>query len=213
MLVSDILDVASLKGGKQAFEIQGGLGLKLAISVLLILTVALSLAASACASQEPPIEDVTEANFRRLLTEGDFENALASKANLNENFTDFKELAASLDSRRVEETEHWYGLTYTTDDGDTSVTFIVMDFTSRDAAGDHFAQIRSGTAQFEPMAQPIGDISIEVTDNPEGIGPFVVFRKSDKVVQLLASQPLGAEPLITSAGLESLANLVAVKLK
>ena len=59
------------------------------------------------------------------------------------------------------------------------------------------------------MDPPIGDASIEVEVNAQGIGSMLVFIKGDRLVSLHTAQPDDQEPLVSLSSLKELAELVA----
>ena len=151
--------------------------------------------------------DLTEAEFKSLLTVQDVEQA--SQMQLHTQFYDYK--AESTDPDQVVAMDSFYGLSFQTADATKAMTLMVIDFFSISKAEQHFQTIKS-EPQWESMQEPIGDESLEAELNSEGMGSIVIFLKGDKFVQLHTAMPVGESPIVDLSGLEELANKVAGKL-
>ncbi|MFC1935605.1 hypothetical protein ACFLX9_02440 [Chloroflexota bacterium] len=161
---------------------------------------------------EPGIDTLTEDNFRVLLPVEDVEGVLFADVPVNTEFFYYKEMAASVDPAQVVNMDRWYGLSFQTEDDKKGMTFTVIDFDSQSSAQDHFEVVKNETPGLESMESPIGDASVEVEVNAQGVGSFVVVIQGDKFVQLHTAQPEGQEPLLSLKRLEELAGLVASRL-
>lgn len=150
-----------------------------------------------------------EESFRTLLTEEDVRAVLTSAVALTTRFFDYRALAEGVDPAQVEKMDSWYGLSFDAADGTKGVTFSAIDFASTLSAQDHFEKMKSETPGMQEMDPTIGDASIEVEVNTQGIGSMLVFIYGDRVVSLHTTQPDDQEPLVSLAGLEELAELVA----
>ena len=140
------------------------------------------------------------------------ETRLTAKVSLNAEFIDFKDMAGQVDPSQVEKMDSWYGLTIEAADGGPGITFSVIDFDSTSSARDHLGKTKSETPGMQDMASPIGDASLEIEVNAQGIGSMPVFIKGDKLVSLHTAQSEGEAPLLSLEGLEDLADLVASRL-
>ena len=185
-----------------------------ALQMLLEETLGPQFAGGGQATVGPTPSEVSQAEeaFRNLLTVEDVYTPLTTGVRLNTDFTDFKAMAERVDPAQVVNIDSWYGLGIDATSGDTSMTFSVVDFDSPSSALAHFNIVKSDTPGMQDMPQPIGDASIQVEFNAQGIGGVLVFIQGDKVIQLHTSQPEGEEPLLSLEGLEELAELVAGRL-
>ena len=160
-----------------------------------------------CSSKE-----LTEEQFKGLLTVEDIESILTSTMVLESEFFDYKKLAESVDPAQVVNMDRWYGMSFDTEDGIKSLTFSVIVFASQTSAQDHFEKMRAETPGLEVMSLPIGDTSAEVEVNAEGIGSIIVSLKGDKLIQLHTAMPVGEEALVGLEGLEELIGIVESRL-
>ena len=152
--------------------------------------------------------------FLGLLTVEDVKQAQTADVQLTAQFfRDLRSMAESVDPGQVVSIESWYGNTFQTQDGRSSLTFTIMDFESGSSARDHFDKIRSGSPAPEPLDPPIGDLSVAVRDDVGGIGSTLVFRKGDKVVTLHTAYSEGERPPVSIQAVEELARFVAGKLR
>ena len=153
---------------------------------------------------------ITDQSFATLLTEEDIRGVLTTEVPLTTRFFDYKADAEAVDPAQVEKMDSWYGLLFEATDGTKGITFSVIDFDSTLSARDHFEKIKAETSpEMQEMDPPIGDASIEVEVNTQGIGSMLVFIKGDRLVSLHTAQPDNQEPLVSRAGLAELAQLVA----
>lgn len=160
---------------------------------------------------------ITEESFMTLLTAEDIRGVQTAEVPLTTRFFDYKAMAEGVDPAQVESIESWYGLSFEAAGGTKGMTFSVIDFNSTASASDHFEKMKSemkseGPPEMQDMVPPIGDASIEVEANSQGIGSMLIFVKGDKVVSLHTAQPDDQEPLLSLEGLKELAQLVAGKL-
>ena len=153
-----------------------------------------------------------EEAFKALLTPFDVEKLLTTAVRLNTDVTDFKAMAEGVDPAQVENMDSWYGLVIDAADGTKGITFSVIDFDSTPSAQGHFETVKTETPGLQDMDSPIGDASVEVEVNAQGIGSMLVFIKGDVLVMLHTAQPDDQEPLLSLEGLEELAKLVASRL-
>jgi len=159
---------------------------------------------------------ITEEKIMTLLTEEDVRRVLTTQMPLTTRLYNYKEIAGA-DAAQVENMDSWYGLVIGAADGNKGSTFSLMDFDSTASAQDHFEKMRSDMKSESPpgmqeMVPPIGEASLEVELNAQGIGSMLVFLNGDKLVQLYTFQPDDQEPLLSLEGLEELAELVASRL-
>ena len=153
---------------------------------------------------------VAEESFKTLLTEEDVRGVVTTEVALTSQFFDYKARAEGVDSTQVEKMDSWYGLVFAAAGGARGITFAVIDFDSTPSAQGHFETIKSDASpEMREMDAPIGDVSIEVEVNAQGIGSMLVFIKGDRLVSLHTAQPDDQEPLVSLAGLKELAELVA----
>ena len=150
--------------------------------------------------------------FKALLTLFDVEKLLTTAVRLNTDFINYKAMAEGVDSTQVESIDSWYGLVIKAADGAEGITFSVIDFDSTPSAQGHFETIKTETPGLQDMDSPIGDASVEVKVNAQGIGSMLVFLQGDVLVMLHTAQPDDQEPLLSLEGLEELAELVAGRL-
>ena len=155
---------------------------------------------------------LSEEAFKALLTIFDVEKLLTIAVRLNTDYTDFKAMAEGVDPAQVGNMDRWYGLVFQTEDRMKGMTFSAMDFDSEASAQGHFETIKAETPGIQDMDSPIGDASVEVEVNAQGIGSMLVFVKGDKLVMLHTAQRDDQEPLLSLEGLEELAQLVASRL-
>ena len=153
-----------------------------------------------------------EEAFKALLTIFDVEKLLPTATRLNTDFTDFKAMAEGVDPAQVESMDSWYGLVIEAAVGTNGITFTIIDFDSTSSAQDHFEKVETETPGMQEMDSSIGDASMEVKVNAQGIGSILVFVKGDKFVSLHTSQPDDQEPLLSLESLEELAGLVLSRL-
>ena len=153
---------------------------------------------------------VAEERFKSLLSEEDIRGVLTAEVALTTRFFDYKARAEGVDPTQVERMDSWYGLVFEAADGARGITFSAIDFDSATSAHDHFEKIKSeASPDMQETDRTIGNASIEVEVNAQGIGCMLVFIKGDRLVSLHTAQPDDQEPLVSLAGLEELAELVA----
>ena len=154
----------------------------------------------------------TKASFKGLMTAKDVETLLTSKVTLKADFRDLKDMAEGVDPTQVEKMDSWYQTAIDAVDGGQGMTFSVIDFDSTSSAQNHFEKMKSETPGMQDMASPIGDASLEIEVNAEGIGSMFVFIRGDKLVSLHTAQPEGQRPLLPLESLKELPELVASRL-
>ena len=154
-----------------------------------------------------------EEAFTSLLTLFDIEPLLAAPVDgLGSELIDYKAMAEQVDPAQVTNMDSWYGLSTETSAGTKGMTLSVIDFDSAPSALAHFGIVKSGTPGMQDMTQPIGDASIQLELNAQGIGSMLVFLSGDRVVSLHTAQSDDQQPLVSLEGLEALARLVASRL-
>ena len=153
-----------------------------------------------------------EEAFKALLTLFDVEKLLTTAVRLNTDVTDFKAMAEVVDPAQVQNMDSFYVLSFQTEDRMKGMTFSVIDFDSEASAQGHFEKVNSETPGMQDMDSPIGDASVEVEVNAQGVGSMLVFIKGDNLVMLHTAQPDDQEPLLSLEGLEELAKVVASRL-
>jgi hypothetical protein len=156
--------------------------------------------------------EITEGQFKALLTVEDIESVLPSMVVWETEFFDYKKTAESADPAQVVNMDSWYGMGFDTEDGMKGLTLSVIDFDSQTSAQDHFERIRAETPGLEIMSLPIGDASVEVEVNARGIGSIIVFITGDKLIQLHTAMPAGGGALVDLAELEELVRIVEARL-
>ena len=159
---------------------------------------------------------LTGESFLALLTEEDVRAGLTAEVPLKTRFSDYKDRAGG-DPPQVENIESWYVLDFDEADGSRGISFLAIDFDSTASARDHFEKMMSEMKSeafpgMREMVPPIGDASLEVEVDAQGIGSILVFVNGDKLVSLQTWQPDDQEPLLSLGGLEVLAELVASRL-
>ena len=187
------------------------------LGLLLVLSLSVVLVAG-CGNDEQDSQhgqtsftDLSEADFKSILTVQDVQQVLVAQGGLVTQFYDYKEMAESTDPQQVAAMDSFYGLSFQTEDGMKGLTLTVIDFDSTSSADQHFQNVKS-EPQWESMQEPIGDESFEAELNSEGMGSIVIFLKGDKFVQLHTAMPAGESPIVGLSGLEELANKVDGKL-
>ena len=155
---------------------------------------------------------LTEDSFKGLMTIKDVETLLTSKVTLKADFRELRDMAEGVNPAQVEKMDSWYQMTIDAVDGGKGMTFSVIDFDSTSSAQDHFEKMKSETPGMQDMDSPIGDASIEIDVNAQGIGSMLVFIRGDKLVSLHTAQPEGQRPLLSLESLKDLADLVASRL-
>lgn len=176
------------------------------LSVILSFVVILAMLVG-CSSKE-----LTEEQFKGLLTVEDIESIVACHVVLETELFDYKKLAESADPTQVVNMDSWYGMSFATEDGIKSLIVNVIDFVSQTSAQGHFEKIRAETPGLEVMSLPIGDTSAEFEVNAEGIGSIIVSLKGDKLIQLHTAMPVGEEAFVDLEGLEELIGIVESRL-
>ena len=152
---------------------------------------------------------VTEESFKTLLTEEDVRGVLTTEVALTTWFFDYKEMAGA-DPAQVENMESWYGLVFEAANGTRGITFSAIDFDSASFAHDHFEKMKfEAPPGMRELIPPIGDTSVGVEVNFQGIGSMLIFINGDRLVSLHTAQSDDQEPLLSLEGLEELAKLVA----
>lgn len=180
-----------------------GLLIMLALSVFFI---------SGCIGQQKSEKsNLTEENFKSLLTEKDVEKVLDSQVNITTKFTDYKKMMESTNSNNAIHINSFYGLSFQTQDGMKIITFAVMDFDSISSAQQQFQKMMN-ESELENMKTSIGDSSVEKDFNSQGVGSIVAFTKGYKVIQLHTAMPENEKPLANLKGLEELAKIVDERL-
>ncbi len=160
----------------------------------------------------PTASTLTEERFMALLTMNNLRGVLTTDISSQTQLLDYKEMAGSVDPSQVVNMDSWYGLGLQSEDEVKGMAFSVIDFDSKASAQGHYAKVNSETPEMQDMVLPIGDASIQIELNAEGIGSMLVFIKGDEVVSLHTAQPEGQQPLVSLEGLEELAKLVAGRL-
>lgn len=167
---------------------------------------------------------VTEASFSSLLSIDDL-NAVASReVSASPTLRDYKQLAENVVPNQVVNINSWYGHDYASSNGKGEMTFSLIDFKSNEAARLRYAETRSSNQKdpfmtgnvpvtFQKMNPPIGDASMGLSSNVNGLGPMVIFLKGSRLVQLHTAQSQAAEPLFSIEGLQSLARIIEAKLR
>ena len=182
--------------------------------LLLILSLSIVVVVG-CGNEEQESQsgqgNLTEAEFKSLLTVQDVEQVLVSQIQLHTQFYDYKRMAESTDPDQVASMDSFYGLSFQTGDGMKSMTLIVIDFDSTSSADQHSDMVKTQSG-LQVMQDSIGDGSFEKQLNSEGMGSIVIFLKGDKFVQLHTAMPAGESPIVDLSGLEELANTVDRKL-
>ena len=153
-----------------------------------------------------------EEAFKALLTLFDVEKLLTTAVRLNTDVTDFKAMAEVVDPAQVKNMDSFYVLSFQTEDRMKGMTFSAIDFDSEASAQGHFETVKTETPGLQDMDSPIGDASVEVEVSAQGIGSVLVFIQGDVLVMLHTAQPDDQEPLLSLAGLDELAKLVASRL-
>lgn len=182
--------------------------------LLLVLIVSVVFFTS-CANDETDTQtdqdNLTEQEFKSLLSIDDVQQEMASEVDLDTQFYDYKEMAEAEDPQQVVNMDSFYGLSFQTEDGMRSMTLTVIDFDSTSSAGQRLQQ---GTQEgaWDSMQQSIGDESYRAELNSDGIGSMVIFLKGDKFVQLHTAMPDGESPIVDLDALEELAGKVEEKL-
>lgn len=180
-----------------------GLLIMLALSVVFI---------NGCIGQQKSEKsNLTEENFKSLLTEKDVEKVLESQINITSKFSDFKKMTESINPDNVINMNSFYGLSFQTEDGMKGITFSVIDFDSISSAEQHFQKVIN-ESELENMKTSIGDSSAEKEFNSQGIGSILVFKKENKVILLATTMPENEKPLTNLKGLEELAKIVDERL-
>jgi hypothetical protein len=156
--------------------------------------------------------EITEEQFKTLLTVEDIESILPFMVAWKTEFFDNKQMAESVDPAQVANLDSWYGMGFDTEDGMKGLTFSVIDFGSQTSAQDHFEKVRAETPGLEIMSLPIGDASAEVEVNAQGIGSIIVFITGDKLIQLHTAMPAGGGALVDLEELEELVRIVESRL-
>ena len=182
--------------------------------LLLVLIVSLIFFIS-CSNDESGTQatqdNLTEQEFKSLLTVEDVQQEMTSPIELDTIFYDYKEMAESVDPQQVVDMDGFYGISFQTEDGMRSVTLAVIDFDSTSPAGQHLQQAKSERA-WNRMQKSIGDESYGVELNSNGMGSVVIFLKGDRFVQLHTAMPDGESPIVDLDALKELANKVEEKL-
>jgi hypothetical protein len=152
-------------------------------------------------------EPFTQERVAALLTAEDVDNAANSAGSLAVEYRDGKALAGGVDPSQVTEIETWYTAGFQSENPIQGMTFSVMDFVSADAAQAHFDKVLGETPGLVFMDPPIGDISVFVVFNGQGLGSIVMYRFGDLYVSLHTAQPSDIEPMMPVSTLQELAQL------
>tara|TARA_B100000745_G_C19856798_1_gene284887 strand:- start:249 stop:515 length:267 start_codon:yes stop_codon:yes gene_type:complete len=88
-----------------------------------------------------------------------------------------------------------------------------MGTDSEETAVTQFEKMISEIPSFIEMDPPIGNRSVAVKIDADGIGNRLAFQKGDNVFSLLTSRPDGDPPFITLDGLKRLAEKLERKIK
>ena len=89
----------------------------------------------------------------------------------------------------------------------------VTDFDTAAAARDQYQRASSTSPEAESSEPIIGDASVELEVNANGVGSIVMFLRGDKLVALQTSKPDNEEALADLDGLTGLARLVESRLR
>ena len=139
-------------------------------------------------------------------------SALAGGVGLSTRQLDLKSMAAGVDPAQVEHMVSFDSLSFDTADGSQGLTLTVVHLNSENAASDQMELMLEEVPALEHLADGSGDASGFIEVNEGGMGSIVVFKKGEWVVMVHTAQPSGVEPLVDTAGVESLARLVASRL-
>ena len=153
-------------------------------------------------------EPFSQERVAALLTTEDVSNIADGNSSLAVEYRDGKAMAGGMDPSQVTEIETWYTAGFQSVDPIRGMTFSVMDFASAKAAEDHFDRVIGETPGLVFMDPPIGDTSVFVVFNGQGLGSIVMYRYGDLYVSLHTAQPSGVEPMMPVGALEELAHLV-----
>lgn len=156
---------------------------------------------------------LTENDFHALLTIEDVQESLEESAELGTEFTDFKALASEYDPQQAFSMDSWYGVSMVTADGANGVSFSLTDFITVEAAHEQFELIRTSTPGDSLEDPHIGNASAFIEVNDSGIAFVMVFRKGDKVGQLLTTGVQDKEPFLSSEAMEFLTRLAAGRIR
>jgi hypothetical protein len=152
-------------------------------------------------------EPFTQERVAALLTSEDVDNAANGADSLAVEYRDGKAMAISVDPSQVTGIETWYTAGFQSVNPVQGMTFSVMDFVSVGAAQDHFDKVLGETPGLVFMDPPIGDISVFVVFNGQGLGSIVMYRYGDLYVSLHTAQPSDIEPMMPVSALQDLAQL------
>ena len=125
---------------------------------------------------------------------------------------DQKAGAAGVDPAQVEHIDSFTTLSFDNDDNTRHLMLTTIDFDSQKAAVDHYTLVVSESSGMQDMPVAIGEASVHLELNQDGIGSMVIFRKGEWVVTLHTAQEAGADPLVGLNHLAALAQVVADRL-
>jgi hypothetical protein len=157
-----------------------------------------------------PGSGLSEQLFVALLTAEDI-SGLAG-ATISTEIMDFRALAEGADPAQVEHIESWYGLTINGQQSGSQASFAVMDFDSDSAAKAHYDRVSTEAPGLVPTAPIVGEASVGVELNIQGIGSIFAAVQGDKVILLFTNITGDQEPLASLQEITGLAAVVASRL-
>ncbi len=179
---------------------------------LLLVLLLYTISTGGCTTQPEQQNNITEEQFKNLLTVQDIERILVPPVELYTKFYDYKKMAESADPEQVANMDSFYGLSFLTEGGMNGLTFSVIDFDSQTSAHG-FEKMKSETPGFEDMAIPIGEASAKVDVNTQGIGSIIVFLLGDRTVSFHTATQEGESPVVNLNALEELARIAEERLQ
>ena len=155
---------------------------------------------------------LTQDTFKTLLTTEDVNTLLAAAVILTTDLRDFKAMAASVDPAQTTNMDSWYGVVFAVAESGPSLSFTVIDFDSPPSARAHFDRMTAEASGMQVMDPAIADASAQIEVNAQGIESMLVFLAGDRLVSLHTAQSADQQPLVSLAGIEELARVVASRL-